>query len=164
MKFCDVTVKFCLLVESEVSLSVLMDDISFASRCTPESFGGKVFWENMFKLGLVKKQCPVCHCETEVDMYESKHFVPLAKCPDHGKRSCLGAGFFAKEDIKEPASFINYVRMFTRTMHRSDIKFIGGFSNDLMVKFWNIVETAMIRTVDNMIQSGNQAGRHRQGG
>ena len=132
-----------------------MDDISFASRCTPESFGGEVFWENLIKLGLIKKQCPVCGCETDVAMYESKHFIPLAKCPDHGKRSGLTKGFFAEEDIREPASFINYVRMYTRRMQRSDIQFIGGFSNDLMEKFGDIVETAMIRTVDNMIQSGD---------
>ena len=128
-----------------------MNDISFAARCTPESFGGEEFWENLFKLGLIKKQCPVCGCKTDVAMYESKHFIPLAKCPDHGKRSCLTEGFFAQEDIKEPANFINYVRMYTKGMHRSDIQFLGGLSNDTMVKFGDILETAMIRTVDNMI-------------
>ena len=132
-----------------------MDNISFASRCTPESFGGEAFWQNQFKLGLIKKQCPVCGRDTDVEMYESKHFIPLAKCPDHGKRSCLTAGFFAEEDIREPANFINYVRMYTRRMHPSDIQFIGSFSNDTMGKFGDIVETAMIRTVDNMIQSGD---------
>ena len=121
-----------------------MDDISFASRCSPESFGGKVFWENLIKIGLVKKQCPFCGLDTEVVMYASKNYIPQAVCPVHGKRSCLGAGFFAQENIKEPASFINYVRMYTRRMHRSDIQFIGGFSNHTMVKFGDIVENAMI--------------------
>ena len=132
-----------------------MDGISFASKCTPESFGGKVFWENLIKIGLVKEQCPVCHQKVDVEMYKSRNYVPTAKCPDHGNRSCLTAGFFAQEDIKEPANFINYVRMYTRMMHRSDIQFIGGFSNDLMEKFQDVVETAMIRTVDNMILSGD---------
>ena len=132
-----------------------MDDISFASRCTPESFGGKVFWENLIKIGLVKKQCPVCGVGAEVVMYESRNYIPIAVCPIHGKRSCLGAGFFAQENIREPASFINYVRMYSRRMHRSDIQFLGGFSNDPMVKFGDIVETAMIRTIDIMIQNGD---------
>ena len=132
-----------------------MDDISFASRCTPESFGGKVFWDNLIRIGLIKKQCPVCNRDAEVVMYASKNYIPIAVCPVHGKRSCLGAGFFAQENIKEPASFINYVRMYTRRMHRSDIQFLGGFSNDTMVKFGDIVETAMIRTIDHMIQNGD---------
>ena len=131
-----------------------MDDISFAARCSPESFGGKTFFENLFKIGLIKKQCPVCGRETEVEMYKSRNFIPLAVCPEHGKRSCLGAGFFVQENIKEPASFINYVRMYTRRMHRSDIQFLGGFSNYTM-KFGDIVETAMIRTINDMIQNGD---------
>ena len=131
-----------------------MDDITFASRFMPESFGWKAFWDNLIKLGLVQTRCPLCGREGPVKMYPSRHFVPVVNCPVHQRRSCLGAGFFHDQVIQEPASFIAYVKMYVGGMQRSDIQFIGGFSNDQMVKFQHIVESTMIKTIDDMVERG----------
>ena len=131
-----------------------MADICFASRFIPESFGGKVFWDNLIKLGLVPTTCPECGREGPFKMYPSHHFVPIVNCPVHQKRSCLGAGFFHDLVIQEPASFIAYVNMYVGGMQRSDIKSVTGLSNDQMVKFQHIVESTMIKTVDDMVARG----------
>ena len=44
--------------------------------------------------------------------------------------------------------------MYVRRMQRSDIQFIGGFSNDLMVRFQDVVETAMVKTIGDMVERG----------
>ena len=89
-----------------------MADICFASRFIPESFGGKAFWDNLIKLGLVQTRCPLCGSEGPVKMNPSHHFVPTVVCPNHQRIGCLGAGFFHDEFVNEPASFIAYVKMY----------------------------------------------------
>ena len=69
---------------------------------TPESFGGKEFLESLFLVGLIKKECPVCHRPAEVSMFQSRSWVPQAKCPEHGERSCLMSVFSPRWASKSP--------------------------------------------------------------
>ena len=76
-------------------------------KVKPDDFGGKDFWETLFRVGLIKKECPVCHVPTEVSMYKTRNWIPQTKCPEHRGLSCLKTGFFAEMNFKEPAKLCN---------------------------------------------------------
>ena len=110
------------------------------SKPKPEDFGGKEFWENIFAVGLLKKECPVCHRPAEVSMYKSRNWVPQAKCPEHGERSCLRSEFFAELKIKEPAKFVPFALTFTSRMSYENKQMMTGLANDTLSKYLHVIE------------------------
>ena len=124
------------------------------SKPKPDSFGGKEFWENLFEVGLIQKECPVCHRPAEVSMYKSRNWVPQAKCPEHGERSCLSSGFFAEMNIKEPAKFVHFALTYASRMSRENWQMMAGLANDTVSKFLHIVEDCMDETVVQAMRDG----------
>ena len=86
----------------------MAEPILRVAKSRHDDFGGKEFLENIFAVGMLKKECPVCHRPAEVAMYQSRNWVPQAKCTEHGERSCLTSGFFA--ELKIRASQVRKVR------------------------------------------------------
>ena len=106
------------------------DPIIKLARPSPDSFGGKQFWESFIQVGLIKKECPVCHRPAEVSMYKSRNWVPQAKCPEHGERSCLTSGFFAELKVKEPAKFVLFAMMYACRMSCENTQMMAGLADD----------------------------------
>ena len=120
----------------------------------PDDFGGKVFWENLIAVGLLKEECPVCHRPAEVAMYQSRNWVPHAKCTEHGERSCLTSGFFAELKIKEPAKFVKFAMMYASRMSYDNIQMMAGLADDMTSKFLHIIEDCMDETIVQGMQHG----------
>ena len=124
------------------------------ARPSPDSFGGKEFWENLFRVGLIKKECPVCHRPAEVSMYKSRNWVPQAKCPEHGERSCLKSGFFEELKIKEPAKFVHFALTYTSRMSSENSQMMAGLADDTLSKYLHVIEEGMDEFVKNQINDG----------
>ena len=126
----------------------------FPVKITPEMFGGKLFWDCLLDIGLLSRCCPVCGLEVPIVSYKSKNHIPYTFCPVHKRRSCMSHGFFAEHKIDDPAKFVFFVGCYARRMSRVSIQTIGGFSDETMAKYRDIVEKAMLNVVDNEVRNG----------
>ena len=120
----------------------------------PEDFGGKEFCETLFQVGLIKKECPVCHVPGEVSMYKARNWIPQTKCPEHRGRSCLKTGFFAEMNLKEPAKFVQYALAYTSGMTSENARMMAGVAEKTAAKFHRAIEESMDEYITRRIQAG----------
>ena len=125
-------------------------------QITAETFGGKVFWDSLFKVRMLKKTCPRCTTAEEVPIVynPSKSFMPYTDCPDHGKLSCVANGFFGESRIDDPAKFVFFVSCVATRMNKATIKALGCFSDKTMAKHGRVIERTMVKTIDDFVQIG----------
>ena len=131
-----------------------MAEPEFKLQKTPQSFGGKTFWEGLFDVGLIARRCPMCGREARVVMYPSRNYVPKACCPLHGRKSCLSTGFFAHEPVKEPAKFVHFGIGYVERASSDLKRIMTGMDADTETKFRKIIEETMDEYIDQKVRSG----------
>ena len=123
-------------------------------KVKPDDFGGKDFWETLFRVGLIRKECPVCHVPNDVSMYKTRNWIPQTKCPEHRGRSCLKTGFFAEMNFKEPAKFVQYALAYTSGMTSENARLMAGVAEKTASKFHRAIEEGMDEYITRRIQAG----------
>ena len=124
-------------------------------KVKPDDFGGKEFWRALFRVGLIKEECPVCHVPAPVSMYKSRNWIPQTKCREHIGLSCLKTGFFAERKFKEPAAFVQYALAYTSRMSSENAQLMAGVSEKTASKFHRAIEEGMDEYIVQRIQAGD---------